>query len=158
MELALDSPVGRLVIRAHGDAISDIGFASDTVPGGAANRASPLLCEAARQLRAYFKGKLREFDLPLAPGGSLFQRHLWREMRRIPYGETRSYGDMARLLDSAPRAVGAACGRNPLTIVIPCHRIIGANGALTGYSGGEGLRTKRFLLALEGARAARSAA
>jgi methylated-DNA-[protein]-cysteine S-methyltransferase len=110
--------------------------------------------EAARQLQAYFLGKLRAFDLPLAPQGTPFQLKVWKALRRIPYGETRSYLDIAeRLGDSkAVRAVGAANGRNPIAIIIPCHRVIGSNGSLTGYGGG--IESKARLLALEGAAAA----
>jgi methylated-DNA-[protein]-cysteine S-methyltransferase len=108
---------------------------------------SSLLHEAAGQLRAYFDGKLREFDLPLSPAyGTDFQRHVWRELEGIPYGETISYAELARRIGrpGASRAVGAANGRNPLPIVVPCHRVIGADGTLTGYGGG--LPIKRWLL------------
>lgn len=109
----------------------------------------PALRRAERQLREYFDGGRRGFDLPLAPAGTDFQRRVWRELGRIPYGETRSYGDLARRIGrpGAARAVGAANGRNPLAIVVPCHRVIGADGALTGYGGG--LPVKQTLLALE---------
>jgi methylated-DNA-[protein]-cysteine S-methyltransferase len=109
---------------------------------------------AARQLAAYFLGKLRDFDLPLAPQGTPFQLSVWKALCRIPYGETRSYLDIAEKLGAprAVRAVGAANGRNPIAIVIPCHRVIGSNGSLTGYGGG--IEIKARLLALEGAAAA----
>lgn len=100
---------------------------------------------AARQLADYFAGRRRDFDLPLAPAGSRFQRRVWAAMQEIPFGTTATYGDLARRLDSAPRAVGQACGRNPLPIVIPCHRVLGRHG-LGGYSGGAGLATKLWLL------------
>jgi len=105
----------------------------------------PLL-EAIDQLRAYFDGRLFRFDLPLAPAGTPFQRRVWEALQRIPCGETRSYGEIAAAIDfpTGSRAVGAANGRNPIAIVIPCHRVIGANGSLTGYAGG--LRIKKALL------------
>ncbi len=112
--------------------------------------ADPLLREAVRQLRAYFARELKEFDLPLAPSGTLFQQRVWAELRRIGYGETASYGEVATRLGMplrASRAVGAANGRNPVAVVIPCHRVVGANGLLSGYAGG--VERKRALLDLE---------
>lgn len=105
--------------------------------------------EAIRQLDAYFAGELREFDLPLALDGTPFQRTVWAELRRIPYGETRSYGELAEILGKpgASRAVGLANGKNPVGIIVPCHRVIGASGSLTGYGGG--LDRKQRLLAFE---------
>jgi methylated-DNA-[protein]-cysteine S-methyltransferase len=105
--------------------------------------------EAIGQLEAYFEGERREFDLPLAPEGTPFQREVWEMLRKIPYGETVSYGELARRLErpGSSRAVGAANGRNPIPIVIPCHRVVGADGSLTGFGGG--LEVKRRLLALE---------
>ena len=110
--------------------------------------------EVLRQLREYFSGTRKEFDLPLAPEGTPFQRKVWSELRAIPYGETRTYGEIARRLGNAgaSRAVGAANGSNPLSIVVPCHRVIGSNGALTGFGGG--LPVKAALLKLEGWRGA----
>lgn len=121
-----------------------------TLPGQ--RPASPLLRVAREQLEAYFAGRLRDFDLPLAPRGTAFQRRVWQALQDIPYGETRSYSQLAAAVDSplACRAVGRANGRNPLMIVIPCHRVIAADGGLGGYSGG--LDIKRFLLRLEGHR------
>jgi methylated-DNA-[protein]-cysteine S-methyltransferase len=110
-----------------------------------------LLREAKRQLDAYFDGELQVFDLPLAPRGSDFQISVWQELRRIPYGALKTYGEIAKLLGTASRAVGGACARNPLPIVVPCHRVVGTGDRLTGYSGGGGLDTKRALLRLEGA-------
>ncbi len=112
---------------------------------------TPLLEEAARQLKEYFSGARRVFSLPLSPGGTSFQRAVWEQLARIPYGETRTYGEIAAALGSpsAARAVGGACHRNPIGIVIPCHRVIGAHGSLTGYAGG--LDVKAYLLRLEGA-------
>ena len=113
---------------------------------------TPLLAEAIRQLTAYFEGALRDFDLPLAPVGTPFQRAVWDELRRIPYGQTRSYGEIARRLGipQASRAIGMANHKNPISIVIPCHRVIGGNGQLVGYA--SGLDIQRGLLSLEGAR------
>ncbi|MHA6721556.1 methylated-DNA--[protein]-cysteine S-methyltransferase [Sphingomonas sp. RS2018] len=112
----------------------------------------PVLRETARQLDAYFGGELQAFDLPLAWRGTEFQRAVWAALLAIPYGETRSYADIAQAIGrpSAMRAVGAANGRNPISIVAPCHRVIGAGGALTGFAGG--LEAKRWLLGLEGAQ------
>lgn len=109
----------------------------------------PVLREAARQLRAYFAGKLRRFDLPLDLRGTPFQQRVWSELLRIPFGETRSYGELARAIGNpnASRAVGAANGRNPIAIVVPCHRVIGSDGGLCGFGGG--LDYKRRLLDLE---------
>lgn len=112
---------------------------------------SPLLRDACAQVRAYECGQLQSFDLPLAPAGTAFQQSVWREMVAIPYGSTKSYGDLAAALGSIPRAVGGACGLNPIPIVIPCHRVVAENGTLGGFSGGEGLASKRALLIHEGA-------
>ncbi|HKP20162.1 MAG TPA: methylated-DNA--[protein]-cysteine S-methyltransferase [Thermoleophilaceae bacterium] len=119
---------------------------ADAAPSGSPD---PLLLEAAGQLRAYFAGELREFDLPLAPTGTPFQRDVWHAVSGVPYGRTASYAEIAAAVGrpAACRAVGAANGRNPLPVIVPCHRIIGAAGALTGYGGG--LDRKRSLLDLE---------
>ncbi|MDD9990482.1 MAG: methylated-DNA--[protein]-cysteine S-methyltransferase [Rhodospirillales bacterium] len=143
----IESPVGPLTITAEDDAVTAVDFGAGGGPGPNAG----LLAEAARQLTEYFAGDLRDFTLPLAPSGTSFRLKVWAAMRAIPYGETRSYGDLARALDSAPRAVGGACGSNPIPLIIPCHRVVGAGGALGGFSGGAGCDTKRQLLALEGA-------
>jgi len=143
--LSISSPIGRLTIEEAGDKIVAIRWGE--APGG---NGSPLLAEAARQLAAYFAGQLHDFDLPLAPEGTPFEGRVWAAMRGIPYGETRSYGDLAGATGSAPRAVGRACGRNPIPIVVPCHRVLAKSG-LGGYSGEGGLATKQRLLALEGA-------
>jgi methylated-DNA-[protein]-cysteine S-methyltransferase len=143
--LSIPSPVGQLTIDEKDGAIVAISWAD--MPAG---NGSPLLTEAARQLEAYFAGQLSHFDLPLAPAGSSFETRVWSAMQQIPYGETRSYGDLADMISSAPRPVGRACGRNPIPIVIPCHRVL-ARGGLGGYSGAGGLATKQRLLALEGA-------
>ncbi len=143
-QLSIDSPVGPLTLTEQDGAVVEIGW------GRGGGNGSALLAEAARQLEAYFAGALTAFDLPLRPAGSPFERRVWAAMQQIPYGETRRYGELAAALGSAPRAVGGACGRNPIPVVIPCHRVLAKTG-LGGYSGRGGLDTKRALLALEGA-------
>ena len=143
--LSIPSPIGQLTIDEKDDRIVAIRWTEAPAGNG-----SPLLDEAARQLAAYFDGRLSRFDLPLAPAGSPFETRVWAAMQAIPYGEPRCYGDLAEAIGSAPRAVGGACGRNPIPIVIPCHRVL-AKGGLGGYSGSGGLATKQRLLALEGA-------
>jgi methylated-DNA-[protein]-cysteine S-methyltransferase len=145
--LACDTPLGRLSLFEEDGALTALDF------GGKKSAGEPttLLLQAKRQLDAYFAGKRHDFDLMLAPRGSPFERRVWQLMTEIRYGETRSYGELARALAAAPRAVGQACGRNPLPILIPCHRVLAAGGALGGYSGGAGVETKRRLLILEGA-------
>jgi methylated-DNA-[protein]-cysteine S-methyltransferase len=113
---------------------------------------TPILSAAAQQLNAYFYCGLKTFELPLAPEGTAFQQSVWREMLAIPFGQTRSYGEVAHRLDSGPRAIGHACGRNPIPIIIPCHRILASGRRVGGYTSPGGLDTKRFLLTLEGAR------
>ncbi len=112
---------------------------------------TPLLEKTRAQLDAYFDSALTSFDLPLRPEGTPFQRSVWNFLRRIPRGETVSYGHLANALNTGPRAVAGACGRNPIPIIIPCHRVVGANRLLGGYSGGDGAATKEALLRLEGA-------
>ncbi|HEX3954847.1 MAG TPA: methylated-DNA--[protein]-cysteine S-methyltransferase [Stellaceae bacterium] len=141
--LSVPSPIGQLAIDEKDGAIVAIRWSNETAGNG-----SPLLSEAARQLAAYFDGTLTRFDLPLAPAGTPFEMRVWTAMRAIPYGETRYYGDLATATGSGPRAVGRACGRNPIPIVIPCHRVL-ARGGLGGYSGDGGLVTKQHLLAIE---------
>jgi methylated-DNA-[protein]-cysteine S-methyltransferase len=164
------SPIGPLTLTAENDALVEIDFATSAgtaegkvgSPEGSASAtgeddAGPrpvsatdrVLDEAARQLDGYFAGERRRFDLPLDPHGTAFQTDVWEALRKIPYGETRSYADIARRIGrpTAVRAVGRANGQNPLAIVVPCHRVIGADGSLTGYSGG--VDKKRTLLELE---------
>jgi methylated-DNA-[protein]-cysteine S-methyltransferase len=169
MWTTMESPVGQLRIVAGPTAITAIEYLGPTPAGvskhSSASRAAalsagrpvgdrddahPILVAAVRQLRAYFAGDLKEFDLPLDPSGSAFQRSVWEQLRKIGYGETASYGEIARRLGmtgAASRAVGLANGRNPIPIVIPCHRVVGAKGALTGYAGG--VERKQALLDLE---------
>lgn len=142
------SPVGKLTLVQEGEALTGLFFDSRE-PGQAE---TPLLLRAEQELNEYFQGSRREFDLPLAPKGTEFQRRVWQALCTIPYGETRSYQDLA-ILSGCPkgyRAVGMANNRNPISILIPCHRVIGKNGSLTGYGGG--LETKAFLLKLESGR------
>lgn len=148
----LASPVGELLLAGDEDALHVIGFPSGRSAARPEDdwKENPApFAEAARQLGAYFAGKRHSFDLPLAPTGTPFQREVLAALQQIPYGETRSYGELAKAVGrpKAGRAVGAANGRNPLPIVIPCHRAIGSDGSLTGFGGG--LATKRFLLDLE---------
>jgi methylated-DNA-[protein]-cysteine S-methyltransferase len=154
MWTVMDSPVGPLRIIERAGVLTAIEFSpwrdSDGRPRGDRDDAHPLLVEAVRQLDAYFARDLKEFDLPLAPQGSDFQKRVWAELLGVGWGETASYGEIAHRLgmtNAASRAVGLANGRNPIPIVIPCHRVIGANGTLTGYAGG--LDRKQLLLALE---------
>lgn len=141
------SPIGILTLTQQDDSIIRLDFPGVSMQG--APEPTQLLLEACRQLREYFAGQRRSFQLPLAPQGTPFQQQVWQALAEIPYGETRTYGEIAEAIGrkGASRAVGAANHRNPLPIFIPCHRVIGANGSLTGYAGG--LETKRFLLALE---------
>ena len=148
----LASPVGELLLAGDEDALRVIGFPSGrgaALPEEDWEENPAPFAEAAEQLGDYFAGKRHAFDLPLAPTGTPFQREVLAALQQIPYGETRSYGELAKAVGrpKASRAVGAANGRNPLPIVIPCHRAIGSDGSLTGFGGG--LETKRFLLDLE---------
>lgn len=150
-----DSPIGSLLLAGDDDQLSLLGF-----PGGSMARrhetdwredAAPFT-EVIRQLDAYFGGELTQFDLPLAPEGTEFQRQVWSALQEIPFGETWSYGQLAERVGrpKAARAVGAANGVNPIPVIIPCHRVVGANGKLTGFGGG--LPTKQYLLSLESGR------
>ncbi|MGR0480920.1 MAG: methylated-DNA--[protein]-cysteine S-methyltransferase [Candidatus Electronema sp. V4] len=148
----VNSPVGQLQIFADDFALRRISFSAETDKLPAAVLVSdghPLLCQAKAQLAEYFAGQRRVFDLPLSPQGTAFQKAVWTQIVLIPYGEIRSYGEIAARLGDAnkARAVGGAAGKNPLPIVIPCHRVIGSSGRLTGFSGG--LQIKEMLLALE---------
>tara|TARA_R110000772_G_scaffold73216_8_gene159966 strand:+ start:29282 stop:29743 length:462 start_codon:yes stop_codon:yes gene_type:complete len=143
----MNSPVGPLTLFEDQGALAALEWGRAPAP-----RSTPLLNEATRQMTAYFDGGLKEFDLPLAPvGGTEFQRRVWQAMRDIPYGHMETYGELAHRIDGVARAVGGACGANPLPILIPCHRVTGAGGRMTGYSAGEGIETKRALLRLEAA-------
>jgi len=143
--LTVRSPLGALRLYAAGDQLVGLYLPVQPAPPGF-EQPSEILERAAGQLAEYFAGQRRAFDLPLAPRGTDFQAHVWRALRAIPHGETRSYGELARSLGrpSASRAVGAANGKNPISIIVPCHRVVGANGDLTGYAGG--VAAKRWLL------------
>jgi methylated-DNA-[protein]-cysteine S-methyltransferase len=149
-----ESPVGVLTILGDGTAVTAIEFDGSPVairrPAEERRSDDPVLAEAVRQLSAYFDGDLKEFDLPLDPAGTPFQQRVWEKLRGIGYGQTASYGEIARslgLTGHGARAVGLANGRNPIPIVVPCHRVVGAKGTLTGYAGG--LERKQLLLDLE---------
>lgn len=142
----IDSPVGPLTLTARDGRLAAVDYGTAGDGGGH----DPLLAEAARQFRAYFEGRLTEFDLPLAPPVSPFQARVRAAMQAIPFGAVASYGGLAVVLGTSPRAIGNACGRNPLTIVVPCHRVLARGGTIGGYSGGRGLDTKRWLLRHEG--------
>ena len=153
------SPVGELLLTADAFGLTGVYFephrwgpSPDDVAGWRRDDAGGVLAAARAQLAAYFAGELTAFDLALAPRGTPFQERVWGALRDIPFGATTSYGELARRLGDprATRAVGAANGRNPISIVVPCHRVVGADGSLTGFGGG--IDRKRWLLAHEGAR------
>jgi len=143
--ISFASPLGPLTLFADEQALIAVEFGQ-----GPDGTDSALLKETRAQLSAYFAGKLEVFDLPLHAHGTAFQKNAWKLISEIPYGNTRSYGDLAYDLDSGPRAVGTACGKNPITIIVPCHRVLASGRKIGGYSGGSGLETKISLLRLEG--------
>ena len=142
--LAVETPSGVLTLHAGREALTAL-----TWRRRQADQPSPLLTHAAAQLTAYFAGALKAFDLQLAPRGTAHELAVWEQLCRIPYGETITYGELARRTGTVPRAVGGTCGANPIAIVIPCHRVTAAGGQLGGYSGGKGPESKRRLLAHE---------
>ncbi|MBI1775628.1 MAG: methylated-DNA--[protein]-cysteine S-methyltransferase [Proteobacteria bacterium] len=142
-QLTFPSPVGWLSVTEEAGVIVRVAWRR----GGEADL-TPLLIEARRQIEAYLAGELASFDLPHRAEGSRFEQLVWQEMLKIPCGKTRTYGDIALATGAPARAVGQACGRNPIPLIIPCHRVLGADG-LGGFSGGEGRPTKRWLLTLE---------
>ena len=168
----LDSPIGQLLLTSDGENITRLfmedfeggptaiagfadsssrrGFASVRMESWQPGDGDQVLKEAARQIEEYFAGKRQGFDLPLKPEGTGFQQTVWNELTRIPFGHTITYGELARRIGNpdAPRAVGLANGKNPISIIVPCHRVIGASGTLTGYGGG--LDRKKWLLEHEG--------
>jgi len=149
-----ESPIGRLLLTSDGAALTGLYMEpsrkAQCTDGWAEDVSVAPLSATVRQLSEYFEGTRREFDLPLRLQGTMFQTRVWRELTEIPYGQTWSYGQLAKRIDkpSASRAVGLANGRNPISILVPCHRVIGADGSLTGYGGG--IERKRWLLAHEG--------
>lgn len=145
--IAVETRFGRLLVTESGGAVVRVEWNAIAAACGA----TPLLREAAAQLAAYDRGDLTRFDLPLRLGGSSFQMAVCEAMRTIPFGETRTYGDIAAELGHPAQAVGQACGANPIPVIIPCHRVMGAGGRLTGFSGGQGVETKVALLRHEGA-------
>lgn len=154
--VVVDSPIGELTVVADGGSITHLLMDAAKYRPSDADVLGPLGNESAEpfaavitQLAEYFSGVRARFDLPLAPRGDAFQQRVWALLREIPYGETRSYGDLARRLGGGhlSQAVGTANGRNPVAVVVPCHRVVGSDGSLVGYAGG--LARKRFLLALE---------
>ncbi|WP_142849184.1 methylated-DNA--[protein]-cysteine S-methyltransferase [Telmatospirillum sp. J64-1] len=144
--LSMHSPMGQITIAEEDGFLVSLDWGA-APPGG---EETPLLARAREQLDEYFDGKRQDFDLPLRPHGTAFQKRVWEALTAIPYGRTRSYGELATELGSSPRAIGGACGRNPLPIIIPCHRVLGMGGALGGYSAMDGVEAKRYLLGLEG--------
>lgn len=148
--LIIDSPVGKLTLTERDGALVSLKWGA-----GTSSDATELLRRVELDIGAYFAGHLNIFDFPLAPQGTAFQKRVYRAMQNIPFGATRSYGDLAAELGSAARAVGGACGSNPIPIVIPCHRVVAASGQLGGFSGGRGASTKTWLLRHEGAHGVR---
>lgn len=144
--LTYDSPAGRLWLAEENGALTNLSFSP--VPDAVSGE-TPLLKETYRQLAVYFSGESQAFDLPLSAAGTAFQNAVWAALTQIPYGETRSYGQIAAAVGNpkASRAVGMANNKNPIAIIVPCHRVVGADGSLTGYGGG--LDTKQLLLRLE---------
>jgi methylated-DNA-[protein]-cysteine S-methyltransferase len=151
----IDSPLGKLLLVGDGTSLTRLAMSPrpNDVPAGGRHDPTAFV-DVEAQLGAYFAGELTEFDLPLAPRGSDFQLSVWNELLEIPYGETASYGEIAAAIGrpDAVRAVGTTNGRNPIAVIIPCHRVIGADGSLVGYGGG--LDRKRLLLELEAEHAA----
>lgn len=150
----VNSPVGRLKLIASTRALVAVRWERERpdrvkLDSSVPAPEHPILCDAERQLNEYFAGRRRNFDLPLDPSGSEFQKKVWRALQKIPFGQTRTYRELAEAIGTATafRAVGLANGKNPLSIVVPCHRVIGSNGSLTGFAGG--LQAKATLLALE---------
>jgi methylated-DNA-[protein]-cysteine S-methyltransferase len=148
----LDSPVGELLLSGDGQALHGLYMQEGRTAAAVRadwQRDDDAFTDVRAQLDEYFDGRRTDFDLPLAMAGSEFQRRVWRALQDIPYGETVSYGEQARRLGppATPRNVGATNGRNPISIIVPCHRVIGSDGSLTGYGGG--LERKRMLLDLE---------
>ena len=148
MVMTVDSPIGPLTLREADGALVRLDF-GNTLGAGETQRETPVLYDAAEQLKAYFAGARKSFDLPLAPVGTVFQQKVWQALCGVPYGETRTYREIAEAVGSPRgyRAVGLANNKNPLAIIVPCHRVVGTNGSLTGYAGG--VDTKQFLLDLE---------
>lgn len=152
MFMRFASPIGDITVAENGTALTHVLFGTETLPTPCPEGDNPLLCRARDAILAYLDGQLHEFDLPLAAQGTPFQQTVWAALQTIPYGQTRSYGQIAAQINKpkACRAVGMANHHNPISIIIPCHRVIGADGRLTGYGGG--LDIKAHLLELEARR------
>ena len=162
--ITLDSPIGPITLKSLGEAVVQVslqGFdkpAAETLasqpnpPAGLTTKPSPVLVRAAQQIGDFFAGKSKTLDFAVEPAGTEFQRAVWSEIGKVGFGEVISYAEIARRIGrpTSVRAVGGAVGSNPVPLVIGCHRILGASGNITGYSGGDGLATKRWLLAFEG--------
>ena len=148
----ISTPLGEMILACDGTALCEANFVGGkrcpSVPGQSGKNNNGLFEQAARELELYFAGKLREFTVPLRAVGTPFQERVWAGIAAIPYGRLLSYGELAAKLNTGARAIGSATGRNPISIFIPCHRVVGYNGAITGYGGG--LDKKRALLTLEG--------
>ena len=144
-----DTKIGRIEIEENGEAITKINFARKDIEESIDKKETSLLKEAIKQLNEYLEGKRNLFDLPLAPEGTEFQKKVWNALKEIPFGQIKSYGEIAKIIgnEKASRAVGMANNKNPIMIVVPCHRVIGANGKLVGYAGG--VEVKEMLLNLE---------
>lgn len=154
-QIEIICPIGRLSITVEDEALTEVLFLGGKMQDDrlfAAPNERGLMGEVLKQLKAYFAGKLHDFDLPLAPKGTAFQKKVWKQLEKIPYGVTKSYLDIARAIGkpSGPRAVGMANGRNPIPIIVPCHRVIGTSGKLVGFGGG--IPTKKWLLLHENPR------
>jgi methylated-DNA-[protein]-cysteine S-methyltransferase len=150
----VESPIGRLEITSDGDSITSLAIEREgRLPHDELDeRTNPVLDRAAVQLGEYFAGTRRDFDLPVSLSGTAFQQSVWAQLTDLPYGEVSSYGELGLSTGraTAGRAVGGAVGANPIPIIVPCHRVLAANNRITGYSGGEGIPTKQWLLAHEG--------
>lgn len=142
-QISFHSPVGELSIAEDEDFIVSVDWG-----WGSIQEETPLLQEAKKQFDAYFDGQLKQFNLPIRPFGTAYQLKVWKALQTIPFGETRSYQELAQIVGGSPRSIGGANGANPIPLIIPCHRVIGKSG-LGGYSGGEGIETKEYLLNME---------
>ncbi len=143
------TPIGKIGIAENGNAITNLYFHDDIIPDDTVVKETELLKDAGRQLEDYFSGKRKHFELPLEPSGTEFMLNVWKTLQKIPYGQTRNYQEIAQIIgnENASRAVGLANNKNPIPVIIPCHRVIGKDGKLTGYRGG--LNIKDYLLKLE---------
>ena len=147
----INTPLGPLIITGSSHAIESVGWHFDGAPAtGTTTHSCPVIDDCARQLQAYFEGRLTVFDVPVAPAGTAYQQSVWQRLMEISFGQTLSYGQLAQRLQppTGPRAIGSAVGRNPISLILPCHRIVGSRGDLTGFAGG--LHRKEWLLTHEG--------